>query len=1687
MTVVGGLPKLEFDEDNNPYAGQKTITFQAIKENYEDSDTIQDHVVVLGDRPKGGAEQVIVIPNVNYLVLHDPPGDDSYSYIDDTGVIRGAIRSMQLSFNGNWIAMHPLIGDASWSTRSIDPAFEENEGRWLLDVYRDDDVGSAATNYRVSLGLRFGIIGGKVLVGGIGFATKSKLTTYLTGKLAGTLSQKFVKQTMGKLATGVGAAFSAISFIVNAGRQFQYANDLEERTDSAVRFMPMIQYEVRPTQRLQTPRGDKTPDMLGPGRGDVYFGEGWRLLLRDIYRFGIVWDDTQKTWNQKTEEIKAYTFEESGLATRNLYAYTVRDIEQIIADLNTGIEQLPEDSNQRKRLEEARESWQTLLEKNQAYIWDHYYVDNAAKIARLESKANRTQEEEEYLAELRSVRQEIDTKGGDALAAFLEKHWHGVKKSEMSLIAFSGGPEYSYSRTISEGHFATYSTFAYIYSRNTLGNYSEMISPPPSLVPIPVRMRIEIESGNYYFGKEDRLSNELQSGQQITQTVGFVFHDDDFGDQFVVYTSHDPVWGTPIFFQDPGSVSSDPWEPGTTKAVDVRLELVETPSDKFDYQEGAHYLLKLTYLGRRAYLGALDAEHRTLQRVNFTLFAPPPDNPDNLIVKFNGTHEPYTVGLNQDLKSATVTLSLYPPEKDRNNTAEKQYSVKIMVQEEADPQIARMLTLTPTFADLRAPRAVVVAPYDGERISPVFFPSDNPFKIEVVSEDMDIAKIQLQIRSKRPDGVWGSWYDLSGMKWEDGGDNPNVTVFDRLDRRPPRREFTFKWSKSEIESVGVGEYALRAVATDKATPNPNTDIDPPFVVFMVDDAKPSVLKTIPDYQARESKRIYRGELSVTFTDDMRATDFSDRTFYVTDLLDGGKKVSGYVSYNSALRKAVFVPVTPFKPNGYYRVEIKTDVDTDGNGEIDERGVHDLAGNPLDMTFVWTFRTTDAPFEPTWYIRWRVSDGTTVDSNNICAVEYGAEDGEDEKDVRAVPALSSQMKMCFLDRDRNEFDRDIRPADGRLAHHWFFVIDNAKPGSTVTLEYQPSVRLTKTTRQYQVLRLVEFDQQGNVSNVINLNPTQATVDPDTGEVNYVVAHQYVNQGEQSRYFRLDVQKAEYVATEWERGTSSWKFFSVPITPQRAEPFVNLGDDIDPFQMFQYDTQSGGYKVYPYDIGEVALQTGHGYFTRLSKDVEVDVGGAMNQGDVTITLQSPGWHAIGNPFIKPVKVSDLKVNGEPFDNAVNDGIVEGTLYRWRIVSKEEAYRQGQAGIPVSDGYQAVTSGDDLEPWEGYWLKTNQENVTLLIPAPANLPNRAPTPDYLKPPMAPLVTKAERQGLEDGKGDLKLALRLVTQYASDTTTTLGTHMGAEDGYDRFDMSEPPTLSKTVALYFNHPDWGERSGAYDIDIRSPMKVGESRIWHLTAYTDRADADMKLSWDESIEDVPGDIMLYFRLKGGEWQDMREVREVDLHGEGRITEIPIEIKAEKFKLTMPADIHVVGGERKVTITWSEDDNPFIEGYIIERVKLGKEEGEIRRFELSSAVHEFVDTDVEEEAAYSYRLVVRFRSGAELRSEPFTVTVLPVIEETVLLQSYPNPFNPDVWIPYELSRRSPVEILIYDSAGRLVRRLDLGIQPRGNDVSRSRAAYWEGRNEGGERVSSGVYFYTLKAGRFRATRKMVILK
>ncbi len=96
-------------------------------------------------------------------------------------------------------------------------------------------------------------------------------------------------------------------------------------------------------------------------------------------------------------------------------------------------------------------------------------------------------------------------------------------------------------------------------------------------------------------------------------------------------------------------------------------------------------------------------------------------------------------------------------------------------------------------------------------------------------------------------------------------------------------------------------------------------------------------------------------------------------------------------------------------------------------------------------------------------------------------------------------------------------------------------------------------------------------------------------------------------------------------------------------------------------------------------------------------------------------------------------------------------------------------------------------------------------------------------------------------------------------------------------------------------------------------------------------------------------------------------------------------------------------------------------------------------------------------------------------------------ETELLRNYPNPFNPETWIPYRLASDADVVLTIYDSTGQVVRTLDMGHQTAAVYESRAKAIYWDGRNRFGEQVASGIYFYSLSAGEFSATRKMLILK
>ena len=118
-----------------------------------------------------------------------------------------------------------------------------------------------------------------------------------------------------------------------------------------------------------------------------------------------------------------------------------------------------------------------------------------------------------------------------------------------------------------------------------------------------------------------------------------------------------------------------------------------------------------------------------------------------------------------------------------------------------------------------------------------------------------------------------------------------------------------------------------------------------------------------------------------------------------------------------------------------------------------------------------------------------------------------------------------------------------------------------------------------------------------------------------------------------------------------------------------------------------------------------------------------------------------------------------------------------------------------------------------------------------------------------------------------------------------------------------------------------------------------------------------------------------------------------------------------------------------------------------------------------------------------------RSPAAMRTliylQQLLVTARP--EKTQLLANYPNPFNPETWIPYELATDTNVRLTIYNTQGVVIRTLQFGHQSAGYYTGRDRAAYWDGRNAFGEQVASGLYFYQLETDEMSLMRKMVILK
>ena len=203
------------------------------------------------------------------------------------------------------------------------------------------------------------------------------------------------------------------------------------------------------------------------------------------------------------------------------------------------------------------------------------------------------------------------------------------------------------------------------------------------------------------------------------------------------------------------------------------------------------------------------------------------------------------------------------------------------------------------------------------------------------------------------------------------------------------------------------------------------------------------------------------------------------------------------------------------------------------------------------------------------------------------------------------------------------------------------------------------------------------------------------------------------------------------------------------------------------------------------------------------------------------------------------------------------------------------------------------------------------------------------------------------------------------------------------------------------------------------------------------------------------------------------LRSGDVNGDGEVDIVDLILVARQFGETVPPDSDVdINGDGIVDIF---DLTLVAKGFGAAAAPAAIEKGHVDAATIKAWI---VEARLKDDGS------IVFQQGIE-NLEALLASLIP--QETSLQPNYPNPFNPETWIPYQLAKPAEVTLTIYDMNGGVVRLLELGHRAAGLYQSRNRAVHWDGRNQRGETVASGLYFYTLKANDFTATRKMLIRK
>ena len=325
----------------------------------------------------------------------------------------------------------------------------------------------------------------------------------------------------------------------------------------------------------------------------------------------------------------------------------------------------------------------------------------------------------------------------------------------------------------------------------------------------------------------------------------------------------------------------------------------------------------------------------------------------------------------------------------------------------------------------------------------------------------------------------------------------------------------------------------------------------------------------------------------------------------------------------------------------------------------------------------------------------------------------------------------------------------------------------------------------------------------------------------------------------------------------------------------------------------------------------------------------------------------------------------------------------------------------------------------------------------------------------------------------GDAGKQMQVTITTGGDASNYLGIYRTGDGDSPISDETFPGVVTQRSDILWGIKEYGTVTASLVIDYSNVVGITDPSAMQLLKRTDAGSA-----WTNVTGDYTRDDSNRTFSKTG----VTDFSEFSI-GDGGDNSLPVELSS--FTATCSWD--------GVILKWRTETEVNNVGFGIYRSE--EEDGDYTKMGFvngagNSAMpkdYEFTDNGVEDGKTYFYYLEDVDMAGTKNSSDVIKVVVRLIPKEFHLLQNFPNPFNPDTWIPYELPKDAHVVIEIYNIKGHLVRQLNLGHKEAGYYVIRSKSAYWDGRNNRGERIASGVYFYRLQAGKFNAIRRMVILK